>query len=58
MAVPSAGSQLKVEAYGQMLYEGQDSPFIEGDITLGATTYDNNNFPTEVHFDKLAVSAP
>ena len=51
MNVTCAGSQLKVKANGQLLYKGQDSPFIEGDITLGATTYDNNNFPTEVHFD-------
>ena len=58
MAVTCAGSQLKLEAYGQLLYKGQDSTFIEGVITLGAATNDDNNFPAEVHFDNLPVSAP
>jgi len=58
IAVTCAGSQLKLEVNGKMLFDGQDSTFTEGDIALGASTYDSNNTPAEVHFDNLAVSAP
>ncbi|MGD0879490.1 MAG: hypothetical protein ABSA01_15270 [Anaerolineales bacterium] len=56
--VTCAGNQLKLEVNGEVLFGGQDSTFTEGDIALGATTYDSNNAPAEVHFDNLAVSAP
>lgn len=52
------GSQLKLEVNGQSLYEGQDSTFIEGDISLGAATYEDNNIPAEVHFTNLVVTTP
>jgi hypothetical protein len=52
-----AGNQLKLEVNGKELFTGQDSSFPEGDIALGATTYESNT-PAEVHFDNLAVSAP
>lgn len=53
-----ASSQLKLEVNGKVLFDGQDSTFTDGDIALGATTYDSNNAPAEVHFSNLAVSAP
>jgi len=58
IVVTCAGSQIKLEVNGQVLYDGQDSTFTEGDISLGATTYDENNAPAEVHFDNLVVRAP
>jgi hypothetical protein len=58
ITVTCASSQLKLEVNGKVLFDGQDSTFTEGDIALGATTYDSNNTPAEVHFDNLAVSAP
>ena len=58
IAVTCAGSQLKLEVNSKVLFDGKDSTFTEGDIGLGAATYDSNNTPTEVHFDNLAVSAP
>ncbi len=58
MAVTCNGSQFRLEVNGQVLYEGQDFTFTEGDIGLGAATYDDNNIPAEVHFDNLMVTAP
>ena len=58
IAVTCAGNQIKLEVNGQVLYDGQDSTYTEGDISLGAATYDDNNTPAEVHFDNLLVSAP
>jgi|NGEPerStandDraft_6_1074524.scaffolds.fasta_scaffold39812_2 hypothetical protein len=58
ISVTCAGSQLKLEVNGTALFEGQDSTFTEGDIAVGATTYDSNNSPAEVHFGALAVTAP
>jgi hypothetical protein len=58
LTVTCAGSNIKFEVNGQVLFDGQDSTFIEGDISLGAATYDANNAPAEVHFSNLAVTAP
>ena len=58
ITVTCAGSQLKLEVNGKVLFDGQDSTFTEGDIALGATTYDPNNTPAEVHFKNLVVTAP
>ncbi len=52
-----AGSELKLEVNGQVLYDGHDSTFTEGDIDLGAGTYENAT-PAEIHFMNLAVTAP
>jgi hypothetical protein len=56
--VTCAGSQLKLEVNGLVLFEGQDSTFTEGDISLGAGTFADDNFPAEVHFDNLMVNRP
>jgi hypothetical protein len=58
LAVTCAGSHFKFEVNGQVVFEGQDTTFSDGDIGLGAITYDNNNTPAEVHFDNLVVMAP
>ena len=57
VAATCAGSQFRLEVNGQVLYEGQDFTFTEGDISLGAATYEADT-PAEIHFDNLAVSAP
>jgi hypothetical protein len=53
-----SGNQLKLILNSQVVFDGQDATFSEGDISLGAATYDDNNTPLEVHFDNLAVTAP
>ena len=58
LVVTCAGSQLKLEVNGLVLFEGQDSTYSNGDIGLGAVTWDDNNTPAEVHFDNLVVTAP
>jgi hypothetical protein len=57
LTVTCAGSELKLDVNGQVLYDGQDSTFTEGDIDLGAGTYDNTT-PAEIHFTHLVVTAP
>ena len=57
LTVTYAGSELKLEVNGQALYDGHDSTFTNGDIDLGAGTYDNTS-PAEIHFTHLAVTAP
>jgi hypothetical protein len=54
----SMDAQLKLDVNGQVLYDGQDSTFMEGDISLGAATYADNNSPAEIHFDNLSVKMP
>jgi hypothetical protein len=58
LAVTCAGSHFKFEVNGQLVFEGQDTTFSNGDIGLGAITYEDNNTPAEVHFDNLVVMAP
>ena len=58
LVVTCAGSLLRLEVNGQVVFEGQDSTYPDGDIGLGAVTYDKNNTPAEVHFDNLVVTAP
>jgi hypothetical protein len=58
LVVTCAGDLLKLEVNGQVLFEGHDSTYSEGDLGLGAVTWDDNNTPAEVHFDNLLVSAP
>ncbi len=58
LTVTCAKNQLKLEVNGQVVYTGQDSTFTEGDIDLGAATYDKNNTPAEIHFTNLAVKLP
>jgi hypothetical protein len=58
MRLTCSGSQLRLVVNGQLLYEGQDSTFSEGDISLGAATYTDDSTPAEVHFDNLVVNLP
>jgi hypothetical protein len=58
LAVTCAGNQLKLEVNGQVLFEGQDSSFSDGHISLSAITFEDNDTPAEVHFDDLLVRAP
>ena len=58
LTVTCAGSQFRFEVNGEVLFDGYDSTFTEGDICLGADTYDDNNTPAEIHFDNLVVTAP
>ena len=58
LIVTCAGSLLRLEVNGQVVFEGQDSTYPDGDIGLSAITYDDTNFPAEVHFDNLVVTAP
>jgi hypothetical protein len=58
MVATCAGSQIKLEVNGQVLFDGQDSAFTQGDISLGAATYADDNTPAEIHFNNLAVTAP
>lgn len=50
------GTHLTLYANQQLLAEVDDATFLEGDIGLTATTYEDQ--PTEVHFDNLVVTAP
>ncbi len=58
LTVTCAGNHLRMEVNGEVLFDEHDLTFTEGDISLGAATYDDNNIPAEVHFDNLAVTAP
>lgn len=58
LTVTCSGNQLKLAINGQVVYSGQDSTFTEGDIDLGAATYDKNNQPAEIHFTDLEVKLP
>lgn len=58
LAVTCSGSQLKLEVNGQVLFDGQDSTHPNGNIGLGAVTFDDKNTPAEVHFHNLVVRAP
>lgn len=58
LTVTCAGNQLTLAVNGQVVYSGQDSTFTEGDIDLGAATYDKNNQPAEIHFTDLEVKLP
>jgi hypothetical protein len=49
------GSDLALFVNGELLAEANDSTFIEGDIGLTATSYEDE--PTEIHFDNLVVFA-
>ena len=57
MAVTCAGNELKLEVNGQVLFDGQDSTYSQGDIALYAITYEDNA-PAEAHFTNLVVRAP
>jgi len=51
-----ARGQLKLEVNGKVLFEGSDYTFSEGDISLGAISYED--VPAEIHFDNLSVTSP
>ncbi len=50
------GSTLALFVNGQRLATAEDSTFTKGDISLTATSYEDD--PTEVHFDNLVVRQP
>lgn len=58
MTVTCDGTHLMLEVNGVVLFDGQDSTFREGNIGLGAATYDPNFTPAEIHFDNFSVVAP
>jgi hypothetical protein len=58
LVVTCTTSQLKLEINGTMVYSGQDSTYSDGDLSLGAATYADDNTPAEVHFDNFSVTAP
>ncbi len=51
------GSHLSMSINGVTVFDGTDTTFSDGDIGLGAGTYDPN-MPVEVHFETLIVMAP
>jgi hypothetical protein len=54
--VTCAGGQLILEVNDKELFRGSDYTFTEGDINLGAISYEDA--PAEIHFDNLSVTAP
>jgi len=56
VVVTCARGQLKLEINGEVLFRGSDSTFTEGDINLGAISYEE--LGAEIHFDNLSVTAP
>ena len=58
LVVTCAGSQLKMEVNGQVVFEVQDTIFSEGDIALTVAKMEESDTPVEVHFDNLVVRAP
>jgi len=57
LTVTCNGSHLTFAVNGQVLYDGQDSTFSNGQIGLFTDIFDETT-PDEVHFDDLLVSAP
>jgi hypothetical protein len=50
------GADLALFVNGELVAQASDATFLEGDIALTATTFEEEL--TEVHFDNLVVSAP
>ena len=50
------GSHLVLIVNGERLAETEDTTYVEGDIALTATSFEDE--PTEIHFDNLVVTAP
>jgi hypothetical protein len=57
LRVVCEGSNLTFFVNGELLAEATDTTYTEGDIGLGATTYEAEQ-RTEIHFDNLVASVP